>query len=56
MKLCDGRNTGRSIAKTVWKTEEIQTMDQKEQMQFFYEIFDSSLPRLGPAGVLLRSD
>ena len=23
-------------------------MDQQEQMQFFYEIFDSSLPRLGP--------
>ena len=27
---------------------EITTMDQNEQMQFFYEIFDSSLPRLGP--------
>jgi SAM-dependent methyltransferase len=23
-------------------------MDQQEQMQFFYEIFDASLPRLGP--------
>jgi SAM-dependent methyltransferase len=23
-------------------------MDQEEEMQFFYEIFDSSLPRLGP--------
>lgn len=23
-------------------------MDQKDRMQFFYEIFDSSLPRLGP--------
>jgi ubiquinone/menaquinone biosynthesis C-methylase UbiE len=27
---------------------EITTMDQNEHMQFFYEIFDSSLPRLGP--------
>ena len=23
-------------------------MDEQEQMQFFYEIFDASLPRLGP--------
>lgn len=23
-------------------------MDQQEQLQFFYEIFDASLPRLGP--------
>ena len=23
-------------------------MDSKEQMQFFYEMFDASLPRLGP--------
>jgi hypothetical protein len=23
-------------------------MDQQEQTQFFYEIFDASLPRLGP--------
>jgi ubiquinone/menaquinone biosynthesis C-methylase UbiE len=29
-------------------TQEIQTMDQREQTEFFYEIFDASLPRLGP--------
>jgi len=27
---------------------EMQTMNEQEQMQFFHEIFDASLPRLGP--------
>jgi cyclopropane fatty-acyl-phospholipid synthase-like methyltransferase len=35
-------------AKLSGDTEEEQTMDQQEQTQFFYEIFDPSLPRLGP--------
>jgi len=29
-------------------TKEIPTMNEQEQMEFFYKIFDSSLPRLGP--------
>jgi SAM-dependent methyltransferase len=31
-----------------YKEKEMPQMDHKEQMQFFYEIFDPSLPRLGP--------
>jgi SAM-dependent methyltransferase len=32
----------------VEEIKEIRTMNDNEQMEFFYEIFDASLPRLGP--------
>jgi SAM-dependent methyltransferase len=36
------------IMDNYYEIKEIRTMNDNEQMEFFYEIFDASLPRLGP--------
>jgi SAM-dependent methyltransferase len=43
--LCEHAHYYRTIVEEI---KEIWTMNDNEQMEFFYEIFDASLPRLGP--------